>query len=254
MVATASCLNAAVNVIHANNTNLNEPEKELLRWHQRFGHVGFKTVQFLMRSGVLSFTPSTRRLHTAASKIKKPPKCAACQYGKQHCRPVPGKTTTAVTDRAGMISTHQTRPDQRVFVDHFVYSTRGRKFKGYSIKSKSGKVTQSRESSYAGGCIFVDASSGKVHIELQSHLNAEETIGAIDAFESQARDDGIVIESYSMDNGSDFKSKAFRDHVSSVDQTTIFSGAGSHHQNGRAEVNIKTIMALARTMMLHALA
>ena len=98
----------------------------------------------------------------------------------------------------------------------------------------------------------MDASSGKVHIELQSHLNAEETIGAIDAFESQARDDGIVIESYSTDNDYAFKSKAFRDHVSSVDQTTIFFGAGSHHQNGRAEVNIKTIMALARTMMLHA--
>ena len=55
----------------------------------------------------------------------------------------------------------------------------------------------------------MDASSGKVHIELQSHLDAEETIGAIDAFETQARNDGIVIESYSMDNGSAFKSEAF---------------------------------------------
>ena len=98
----------------------------------------------------------------------------------------------------------------------------------------------------------MDASSGKVHIELQSHLNAEETVGAINAFETQARNDGIVIESYSMDNGSAFKSEAFRDHVSSVDQTTFFSGAGSHHHNGRAEVNVKIIMALARTMKLHA--
>ena len=98
----------------------------------------------------------------------------------------------------------------------------------------------------------MDASSGKVHIEFQSHLNAEETIGAIDASENQARNDGIVIESYSMDNGSAFKSKAFRDHLSSVDQTTMFSGARSHHQNGCAEVHIKTSMAFARTMMLHA--
>ena len=94
-----------------------------------------------------------------------------------------------------MKPTNTYRPGQRVFVDHFVCSTRGRKFKGYGIKSKSGKVTQSRESSYAGGCIFVDASSGKVHIELQSHLNAEETVGAINAFETQARNDGIMSES-----------------------------------------------------------
>ena len=124
--STASCLSETVNVTHTQNANLSEPEKELLRWHQRFGHIGFKTVQFLMRSGALSFTSSSRSLHTAASKIRKPPRCAACQYGKQHSRPVPAKTTRAVTDRAGILSADQTRPGQRVFVDHFVCSTRGR--------------------------------------------------------------------------------------------------------------------------------
>jgi len=101
--STASCLSETVNVTHTQNANLSEPEKELLRWHQRFGHIGFKTVQFLMRSGALSFTSSSRSLHTAASKIRKPPRCAVCQYGKQHSHPVPAKTTRAVTDRAGIL-------------------------------------------------------------------------------------------------------------------------------------------------------
>ena len=35
------------------------------------------------------------------------------------------------------------------------------------------------------------------------------------------------------------------------DQTSQFAGAGSHHQNGRAEQGIRTIMAMAQTMMLH---
>jgi len=69
----------------------------------------------------------------------------ACLYGKQHSRPVLGKITTAITYRAGILSADQTRPGQRVFVDHFVCSTQGRKFKGYGIKSTSGKVIQSRD-------------------------------------------------------------------------------------------------------------
>jgi len=42
VLSTVSRLNAAVNVIPANNVNLKESDKELLTWHQRFGHVGFK--------------------------------------------------------------------------------------------------------------------------------------------------------------------------------------------------------------------
>jgi hypothetical protein len=35
-------------------------------------------------------------------------------------------------------------------------------------------------------------------------------------------------------------------------QTIKKAGVGAHHQNGVAERNIQTIMAMARTMMLHA--
>ncbi|KAI2490896.1 hypothetical protein MHU86_23661 [Fragilaria crotonensis] len=38
----ADALVSIVNTVHERNLNLNEAEKELLRWHYRLGHVGFK--------------------------------------------------------------------------------------------------------------------------------------------------------------------------------------------------------------------
>ena len=87
-VTTGSAnLAEAINEVHQDNLNLSEPEKELLRWHYRLGHVSLRVVQFLFRMGVLSASTRSKKLHTAASKITHPPKCAACQFGKQHSRP-----------------------------------------------------------------------------------------------------------------------------------------------------------------------
>ncbi len=58
-----------MDVTHANNLNLSEPQKELVRWHNRLGHINFRTVQFLMRSGALAATQSLKNLHTRASII-----------------------------------------------------------------------------------------------------------------------------------------------------------------------------------------
>ena len=35
-------------MVHATNTNLTAQEKELVQWHNRFGHMGFCKVQVLM--------------------------------------------------------------------------------------------------------------------------------------------------------------------------------------------------------------
>ena len=45
------------------NVNLTEQEKELLRWHQRLGHVSMHRVKWMMRQGMLSTTERTRRLY-----------------------------------------------------------------------------------------------------------------------------------------------------------------------------------------------
>ena len=237
--------NLGESVVHLNNQNLNEPQKELLRWHYRLGHAGFRTIQMLMKSGVLAATEGARRLHTAASKLLHSdlPKCSACQFGRQTSRPIPSKRTTAIRDRAGILSADQTQPGQLVFIDHFVCTTRGRKFSGFG---KGNKVND-----YKGGCIFVDASSGFIHVEFQTHLNSYETLQAIQKFEALARDSGIIIQKYQSDNGSAFTSAAYKDKLELQGQTAQFSSAGSHHQNGRAERGIRTTMAMARTMLLH---
>ena len=187
-VATvASNFSESISMSHKSNFNLSEPQKELLRWHFRLGHVGLRTVQFLMRTGVLAASASLRRLHSAASKIlhHSLPKCPACNFGCQTNRSVPGKATRIIKDREGILSADQLHPGQRVFVDHFVSSTHGRRIKGFGVKSPSGNssiISSSSTEPYKGGCLFVDASSGFVHVEFQSHLNSDETIQAIANF------------------------------------------------------------------------
>ena len=247
--------NLGESIIHSNNLNLTEPQKELLRWHYRLGHIGFRTIQFIMRTGALASSEGMRRLHNAASKIQPSdlPKCSACQFGRQTNRSVPGSKSSAIKDRSGILSADKTHPGQLVFIDHFVSTTRGRKFKGYGVKEPNSKSPRGGTSeSFRGGCIFVDAGSGFVHVEFQSHLNSFETIQAVESFESLARDNGIIISQYQSDNGSAFTSKAFKDHLLAQGQTAKLSAAGSHHQMGKAERGIRTIMAMARTMLLHA--
>jgi hypothetical protein len=254
--AAATAYSVSVSAIHTQNFNLSEPQKELLRWHYRLGHIGLRTVQFIMRTGVLASSESMRRLHTAASKVPAHdmPRCAACQFGRQTNRSVPGRSSAIVKDRSGILSADQLQPGQRIFIDHFMSTTRGRKIKGYGIKEPSDKSPSRGQQgeSYCGGCMFVDASTGFVHAEFQSHLSSDETIQAVDNFESMARDNGIIISEYASDNGSAFTSTVFKNRLHQQGQVSRFSGAGSHHQNGKAERCIRTIIAMARTMLLHA--
>ena len=100
-------------------------------------------------------------------------------------------------------------------------------------------------------CIFVDAATGFIDIQFQSFFSAAKTISAVQRFEANARDNGIVVSQYHSDCGSAFTAKEFRQFLASQGQTNRFSAPGSHHQNGRAERGIQTILGMARTMMLH---
>ena len=240
----ASALNNVISVVSSENMNLTDPEKELLRWHQRLGHISFKRVQALFRSGVLSHTEATRRLHTAASKIIHPPKCAACQFGKQACRPAKGNKSVAVRDRSGVLRQNNLLPGQCVSVDHFICSTKGRLFNSF------GK-TSALERLYCGGCLFVDHASGFVHVEHQTSLTSHDTMLAKEQFELFCRDHGVLPQKYMSDNATAFTSKSFTEHLKIHRQVISFAGAGAHHHNGHAERSIRTIMSIARTMMLH---
>jgi GAG-pre-integrase domain/Zinc knuckle len=225
------------------NENLSAAEKELLRWHCRLGHLNSKKIQFLMQSGVLAHSESARRLQTSASKLTSCPMCAACQYGKQKRTATPGRRISTIREREGALKQDDLFPGQKVSVDHFVCSTKGR------LPNTYGKEDPKLQ--YSGGAIFVDHASGYTYIHHQVSLTTHATIESKEAFEAFCRDHGVVVSEYLSDNGTAFTSAAYRDHLLSFEQTTKFAGVGAHHHNGVAERAIQTIMSIARTMMLH---
>ena len=241
---SSHALNTIVNETSEQNKNLSETQKELVRWHLRLGHLSFRRIQFIMRTGILAKTEQQRRLHTKAASLTDLPLCAACQYGKQKRRPSPGTLSSIVKDRRGITKAGNLYPGQCVSVDHFVCSTKGRLFTSRD-KSKSSDL-------YMGGAIFVDHASGYTWIGFQSHLNTHETLRVKDSFELFCRDVGVVPLQYLTDNGSAFTSAKYTESLQNFAQTYRFAGVGAHHHAGIAERAIQTIMSIARTMMLHA--
>ena len=71
---------------------------------------------------------------------------------------MPEKQTRFIEECSGILLAEKIQPEQRVFVDYFQCSTRGRNFKGQGIqnKQKNAKVSNPSKPS-KGGCIFVDA-------------------------------------------------------------------------------------------------
>ena len=74
---------------------------------------------------------------------------------------------------------------------------------------------------------------------------------AKEKFELICRDNGILPQKYMSDNATAFTSRSFTAHLRELRQINSFAGAGAHHHNGVAERSIRTIMSIARTMMLH---
>jgi hypothetical protein len=229
--------------VHSDNFNLSNPQKELLRWHTRLGHVGFKRIQYLLRTGVLGTSDAIRRLQTAAAKLLQVPKCAACLFGKQKSRTTPGRRVTHIQDETGHLRRDQFTPGQKVSVDHYICSTKGRLFTSY------GKTDDN--SMYSGGCIFVDHASGYVHNEFQAQMNTHQTLKSKEAYEAHCRDVGVIPVEYLTDNGSAFTSSGFADQLKAFSQIVTFAGTGAHHHNALAERTIGTIMAISRTMLMH---
>ena len=114
-----------VTITHKTNQNFDELQKELLRWHYHLGHISLQDIQALLQTGALATTHAIRRLHKRAANLKHAdrPKCASCLFGKQTSQAKPGKRTTVVQERDGILSADKLHPGQRVFVDHFMCST-----------------------------------------------------------------------------------------------------------------------------------
>ena len=172
------------------------------------------------------------------------PKCAACEYGKAIRRNTETSITEPRDDKEMELKKDDLIPGQRISVDHYQSAATGR------LYSSRGSTQDSHK--FHGGAIFVDHASGKVSICHQISLSGPDTIKAKLHFEKDAYDDGVIIQSYYHTDNGVFTSKQFMDELLDHRQTIRFSGSGAAHQNGVAERAIRTVVTMARTMMIHA--
>ena len=239
-----TALTSSISVVHESNLNLSNAQKHFLQWHLRLGHPGYNRLMYIFRTGALSTSESERRMiKSVLLNVTHVPKCAACLFGKQTRRPIPGKITKVIQERRGVLKKEHVNPGDEISIDHFVCSVRGRLF------NSRGKTKE--DDMYEGGLIAVDQASNYVYVGFQQDLNSHQTLLCKEAFERECRDHGVIVQKYLSDRGTAFTSKQFSDHLANLEQVIRFAGVGTHHHNGQAERAIRTIMAMSRTMMLH---
>ena len=227
----------------SSNYNLSQPEKELLRWHYRLGHVGMQRVQWLFRRGSVSTSQLAKQQQHAAAQLRSGPLCTACQYAKQRRKTEPGTKLSPTVEDEQALKREQLYPGQRVSVDHFYSSLPGRRMETFGKEHKDQK--------YIGGAIFVDHSSGFIDIELQSSLNSHHTLHSKEAFERLCGEYGVVVQNCLTDNGTSFRNADFTAQLQEFHQSIKHAAAGAHHRNGIAERAISTVLSLARAQMHH---
>jgi hypothetical protein len=144
--ATASGL-AMTCLTDKNNQNLSFQQKMLLQFHYRTGHLGFQPLQWLGRKGFFGDKGEKFGLSSVS-----PPKCAACQYGKQQRRPIAGSTTKKGPEHTGILKKDAMGPGDIIFGDQLESCTPGHVFRlqGAHISSQR----------YCGGSLYTDAYSG----------------------------------------------------------------------------------------------
>jgi hypothetical protein len=229
-----------VSILDDINPNLNDKEKEKLLWHYRLGHIGFQWLEKLMRPGPNDEPPCIKTKLKGVAESKSP-MCGACLFGRQKRRPSGNKNESKVKEM--VLKTNDLQPGDCVSMDHYESTVRGR------LASTKGR--EAWFSKYCGGTILVDHASGLVKVFHQVSLAAPDTLRSKRKFEQEARACGISVKRYHSDNGV-FASKEFRAELDLLGQELDFSGVGAHHQNGVAERAIQTVVARARTMMIHA--
>ena len=236
-MTTAKSLAYTGSILDPKNLNLTVLQKELLRFHDKLGHLGMQATQWLGRQGVFG-----KNGHKWGSTNVKAPHCEACSLGKQHRIPKAGSTIKPDRDKEGILKQDKLKPGDLVFTDQYVSSLPGQYF---NTRSQS-----SSQHEYRGGTLFADAASGYIYIVNQVGFTADETIAAKLRFEREAQSIGVQVKQYSSDNGV-YISSAFGNNLRENNQTIRHSGVGGHHHNGAAENGIKNVVMKARTMMFN---
>ena len=199
---------------------------ELLRYHQKFGHLSFKNLQIMARLGWIP-----RKLANCPV-----PTCSSCLYAKATKRSWRSRSSDNKDE-----ARKPTKPGQCVSVDQLVSPTPG------LVAQMIGFLTMTR---YRYATIYVDQASRLSYVYLQKTATAEETLQGKEAFELYARERGVTIQAYHADNGI-FKAYKWVMACRGKGQSLTFAGVNAHHQNGIAERRIRILQELARTMLIH---
>lgn len=230
------------------NYNLNPAEKELLLWHDRLGHAGFKWIQDLMRTRKVEVgePPDQPLIPTRVTGTPNcgVPRCPACQLGKQHRQTPRSIKMQTIPENQMRIRREDLHPGDCVSVDQYLCHVRGR-----LPHTKGREPIASR---YTGGTLFVDHASTYMFIHHQVSLGMPETITGKHLFEHEAKLNSTKIKAYRADNHP-FAAEEFVQDTKLEHQTVTYSGVGAHHQNGVAERGLQTITTWARAMMMHQL-
>ena len=98
-------------------------------------------------------------------------------------------TSTPIVNQDGALKVNHLKPGAYVPVDHLESRLLGR-----TIFDSYGKA--SSDSTYKGGCFFVDHASDFLHVEHQLGFSAVETVRAKQAYEQMALHHGVMVEAY----------------------------------------------------------
>ena len=139
--------------------NLKATQKELLRWHWKFGHLNLAKTQAILKSSVCGSNPMLKAAANLDLKDLQP-LCNSCLFGKgkwQQSKLSKAAFTAAAsrdptTKVEKVLSKDDTLLGKKVSMDHFIVSTLGRLF--------SSRGRDSPDKSYKSGVIFVDHASG----------------------------------------------------------------------------------------------
>ena len=134
-------------------------------------------------------------------------------------------------------------PGQKISADQYVSAVPGRLY--------TSRKNESFEDKFCGGTIFVDHASGYIDVRHQPTLSATDTIRSKLEFETEAENCNVQVRSYHTDNEV-FTARDFYNEFLNENQSLSLNGVGAAHQNAVAERAIKTVVNMARTMLLHA--
>ena len=159
--------------------NLKEKEapetKDLLWYHQRFGHISFRKLKKMSRAGILPATLQTQR----------EPKCLYCIRAKATRRQWRGRATKNKERQ-------ELQPGEVVSVDQMTTDTPG------YVAQMTGIPTVRR---YTGATVFVDHRTRYTYVHLQMTMDADETIRGKELFEQKMQSFGHQVQAYHADNG-----------------------------------------------------